>query len=122
MAVVVDVATAVRSDKSSRQVFAGRAGLLVLFGVVDEVLPGEQAALGVARCQGLWHTGQHASVLARQYLIAVEITPISQNSNLLVSCRLLRPECRSCVRSWPTLVTSCATIRWCSTSTAVCTL
>src|SRR5215472_6678073 len=102
MAVVVDVATAVRSDKSSRQVFAGRAG--------DEVLPGEQAALGVARCQGLWHTGQHASVLARQYLIAVEITPISQNSNLLVSCRLLRPECRSCVRSWPTLVTSCATI------------
>src|SRR2546427_4463179 len=28
----------------------------------------------------------------------------------------------SCVLSWPTLVTSCATIRWCSASTAVCTL
>ena len=39
MAVVVDVAPAVRSHKSSRQVFAGRAGVMVLFGVVDEVLP-----------------------------------------------------------------------------------
>jgi hypothetical protein len=28
----------------------------------------------------------------------------------------------SCVRSEPTLVTSCATIRWCSVSTATCTL
>jgi hypothetical protein len=41
---VVDVATAVRSDQPSRQVFAGRAGVMVLFGVVDEVLPGEEAA------------------------------------------------------------------------------
>src|SRR5262245_16188451 len=93
MAVVFDVAMAVRSDKSSRQVFAGRAGVMVLFGVVDEVLPGEQATLSVARCQYLWHTGQHAGVLACQYLIAVEIAPISQNSDLLVSRRLLRPEC-----------------------------
>src|SRR6516225_1396085 len=43
--------------------------------------------------QCLWHTGQHAGILACQYLIAVEIAPISQNSDLLVSCRLLRPEC-----------------------------
>jgi hypothetical protein len=48
MAVVVDVTTAVRSDKSSRQVFAGRAGVMVLLSVVDEVLPGEEAALGAA--------------------------------------------------------------------------
>src|SRR5215471_3616732 len=93
MAVLVDVAAAVRSGKPSPQMLAGRAGVMILLGIVDEVLPGEQAALGVARCQCLWHTGQHASVLACQYLIAVEITPISQNSNLLVSCRLLRPEC-----------------------------
>src|SRR5215472_6754956 len=92
MAVVVDVAAAVRSDKPSRQMLAGRAGVMILLGVVDEVLPSEQAALGVGRCQGLWHTGQHASVLACQYLIAVEIAPISQNSDLLVSRHLLRPK------------------------------
>jgi len=40
--------------------------------------------------QCLWHTGQHAGVLACQYLIAVEIAPISQNSDPLASRRLLR--------------------------------
>src|SRR5712692_1389235 len=44
----------------SRQVLAGRAGVMILLGVVDEVPPGEEAALGAARCQCLWHTGQHA--------------------------------------------------------------
>jgi len=39
MAVLVDVAAAVRSDKPSRQVLAGRAGVMALLGVVDEVLP-----------------------------------------------------------------------------------
>jgi hypothetical protein len=39
------------------------------------------AALGVARCQCLWHTGQHANVLACQYLIAIEMAAISQNSD-----------------------------------------
>ena len=54
--------------------------------------PVNKPALGVARCQCLWHTGQHAGVLTCQYLITVEIAPISQNSDLLVSCRLLRPK------------------------------
>jgi hypothetical protein len=53
----VDIATAVRSDKSFRQVLAGRTAVMILLGVVDEVLAGEQAALGVARCQCLRHTG-----------------------------------------------------------------
>src|SRR5215471_16573039 len=92
MAVVVDVAAAVRSDKPSREVFAGRAGVMVLLGIVDEVLRREEAALGAARCQCLWYTGQHAGVLACQYLIAVEIAPIGQHRDLLVSRRLLRPE------------------------------
>src|ERR1700747_772421 len=92
MAVLVDVAAAVRSDKPSCQMLAGRAGVMILLSVVDEVLPGEHAALGAARCQCLWHTGQYAGVLACQYLIAVEIAPISQNSDLLISRRLLRPE------------------------------
>jgi hypothetical protein len=71
MAVLVDVAAAVRSDKPSRQVLACQAGVMVLLGVVDEVLPREEAALGAARCQCLWHTGQHAGILACQYLIAI---------------------------------------------------
>src|SRR5215510_12963380 len=83
---LVDVTAAVRSDKPSRQV-------MVLLGIVDEVLPAEEAALSAPRRQCLWHTGQHAGVLACQYLIAVEIAAISQNSNLLVSRCLLRPEC-----------------------------
>ena len=48
MAVLVEVAATVRSDKPSRQVFAGRAGVMVLLGVIDEVLPGEEAAFGAA--------------------------------------------------------------------------
>src|SRR5215475_7958404 len=55
MTLLVDVAAAVRPDKPSRQMLAGWAGVMILLGVVDEVLPGEQAALGVARCQCLWH-------------------------------------------------------------------
>ena len=92
MAVLVDVAAAVRSDQPSRQVLAGRAGVMVVLSVVHKVLPGEEAALGAARCQCLWHTGQHPGVLAGQDLIAIEIAPISQDSDLLVSGRLLRLE------------------------------
>jgi len=42
---LVGIAAAVRSDKPSRQMLAGWAGVMILLGVVDEVLPGEQAAL-----------------------------------------------------------------------------
>src|SRR4029077_8380054 len=90
MAVLVDVAAAVRSDKPSHQVLAGRAGVMVFLGVVDEVLPREEAALGAARCQCLWHTGQHAGILACQYLIAIEIAPITQNSGRVVPRCFLR--------------------------------
>src|SRR5262249_56198882 len=89
MAVMVDIAAAVRWDKPSCQMFAGRAGVMILLSVVDEVLPGEQAALGVARCQCLWHTGQHVGVLAFQYLIAVEIAPVGHGGDLLAARGLL---------------------------------
>ena len=69
---------------------AGRAGVMILLGVVDEVLAGEQTTLGVARCQCLWHTGQHASILACQYLIAVEIAAVGQGGDLLAARGLLR--------------------------------
>ncbi len=42
-------------------------------GVVDEVLSREEAALGMAQGQGLWHTRQHAGALAGQELFAVEV-------------------------------------------------
>src|ERR1700747_2167224 len=96
MAVMVDIAAAVRSDKPSCQMLAGRAGVMILLSVVDEVLPGEQAALGVARCQCLWHTGQYAGVLACQYLIAVEIAPVGHGGDLLAARGLLRLEGPGC--------------------------
>src|ERR1700751_2430619 len=89
MAVMVDIAAAVRSDKPSCQMLAGRAGVMILLSIVDEVLPGEQAALGVARCQCLWHTGQYAGVLACQYLIAVEIAAVGHGGDLLAARGLL---------------------------------
>ena len=47
MSIMVDVEPAIRSDAPSRQVLTGRAGVMILLSVVDEVLPGEQASLGI---------------------------------------------------------------------------
>jgi hypothetical protein len=41
MTVVIDVARAVGSRLSPGQVLTGRAGVVILLGVVDEILPGE---------------------------------------------------------------------------------
>jgi hypothetical protein len=41
MAVLVDDAAPIGSDKPSRQMLAGRAGVMILLGVVDEVLQPE---------------------------------------------------------------------------------
>ena len=41
MTVLIDVARAVGSDPPPGQVLAGRAGVVILLGVVDEILPGE---------------------------------------------------------------------------------
>src|SRR5215469_18900923 len=89
MAVLVDIAAAVRSYKSSRQVLAGWAGVMILLGVVDEVLPGEQAALGVARCQCLWHNRRDACAFAREDLVAVEVAAVGQGGDLLAAGGLL---------------------------------
>lgn len=67
MADLLDLAAAIRSDKRSRQMLTGRAGVMVLLDVVDEVLPGESASLGIAGCQRLGHAGQHAGIFACQY-------------------------------------------------------
>jgi hypothetical protein len=41
MTVLIDVARAIGSDPPLGQVLAGRAGVVILLGVVDEILPGE---------------------------------------------------------------------------------
>src|SRR3974377_2128309 len=89
MAVLVDIAAAVRPDKPSRQMLAGWAGVMILLGVVDEVLSGEQAALGVARCQGLWHNRRDARAFAREDLVAVEVAAVGQGGDLLAARGLL---------------------------------
>jgi hypothetical protein len=72
MSIMVDIKPAIRWDAPSCQMLAGRTSVMILLGVVDEVLPGEQAALGVTRRQRLRHAGQHAGLLASQNLIAIE--------------------------------------------------
>ena len=54
-----------------------------MLGVVDEVLPGEEAALGVAGGQGLGNAGQDAGSLAGQHLVAIEIAAIGQHGEFL---------------------------------------
>src|SRR5262249_23602518 len=83
MAVLVDMGAAVRSHKPSRQMLAGWAGVMILLGVVDEVLPGEQAALGVAGCQGLRHNRRDARAFAREDLVAVEVATVGQGGDFL---------------------------------------
>src|SRR5215470_17364258 len=80
MAVLVDVAAAVRPDKPSRQMLAGWAGVMILLGVVDEILAGEQAALGVARSQCLRHNRGDARAFAREDLVAVEVAAVGQGT------------------------------------------
>src|SRR5262250_3781848 len=89
MAVLVDVAAAVRPDKPSRQMLAGWAGVMILLGVVDEILAGEQAALGVARSQCLRHNRRDARAFAREDLVAVEVAAVGQGGDLLAAGGLL---------------------------------
>ena len=46
MAVEVEVFAVIRPTMGLGEFYARRAGVVVVLGVVDEVLPGEQAALG----------------------------------------------------------------------------
>ncbi len=98
MTVLIDVARAIGSDPPPGQVLAGRAGLVILLGVVDEVLPGD--------------------------LVAVEVAAVGQGGDCSqpVACCALHAMGASWWRSYPWLITSWATIRWCSASTAICTL
>src|ERR1043166_2547757 len=68
---------------------ARRAGILIVLGVVDEVLPGEEAAFGPARRQGLGHDRRDARAFAGQDLVAVEVAAVGQGGDLLAARGLL---------------------------------
>src|SRR5262249_59302137 len=68
---------------------ARRAGVVIVLGVVDEVLPGEEAALGAARRQGLGHYRRDARAFARENLLAVEVAAVGQGNDLPAARGLL---------------------------------
>src|SRR5438045_8416646 len=68
---------------------ARRASVVVVLGVVDEVLPGEEAALDAARRQGLWHNWRNPRTFAREDLVAVEVAAVSQGGDLVAARGLL---------------------------------
>src|SRR5206468_10523560 len=76
VAIVVDLVSAIGPGDPLREVVSGRAGIVILRGVVDKVLAGAETALGVAGGHGLGHARQHTGPLAGQHLVAVEVAPV----------------------------------------------
>src|SRR5437764_411260 len=62
-----------------------RAGVVVVLGVVDEVLPGEEAAFGPARGQGLGHDRRDAGAFAREDLVTAKVAAVRQGGDLLAA-------------------------------------
>src|ERR1700686_1541745 len=124
VAVAVEVFGVIRAAMDFGEFCARRTGVVVALGVVDEVLPGEQAALGPARCQGLGHDRCDARAFAREDLVAAEVAAVGQGGDLLAARGLLRlaRHGRKLVAVVSLVDHLVATIRWCSASTAICTL
>src|SRR5258708_33787406 len=62
---------------------------MVVSGVVDEVLTGEEAALGPARRQGPGHDRRNARAFARENLVAAEVAAVGHGGDLLAARGLL---------------------------------
>ena len=84
MAVAVEVFGVIHAAMDFGEFCARRTGVVVALGVVDEVLPGEEAAFGPARRQGLGHDRRDARTFARQNLVAAEVAAVGQDRDLLV--------------------------------------
>ena len=78
VAVAVEVFRVIDAAMNFGQFCARWAGVVVVLGVVDEVLPGEQAALSPARRQGLGHDRCDACAFAGQDLVTVEVAAVGQ--------------------------------------------
>src|SRR5438105_12758702 len=68
VAIAVEIFRMIHTAMDFGEFCARRASVVVVLGVVDEVLPGEEAALGAARRQGLWHNWRDPRTFAREDL------------------------------------------------------
>jgi len=81
IAVVVDVVMSIGARLSLGQAFAGRAGIVIVFRVINEISNGEEAKLVVAGGHCLGNAGQDASSFASQHLLAAIIASVSQHGD-----------------------------------------
>ena len=95
VAIEVEVFGVIRPAIGLGEFCPRRASVVVVLGVVDEVLPGEEAAFGPARRQGLGHDRRDARAFTGQDLVAVEVAAVGQGSDLLAARGLLCL-CRDC--------------------------
>src|SRR5437762_5930927 len=58
-------------------------------GTGPAAMPGEEAALGAARRQGLWHNWRDPRTFAREDLVAVEVAAVGQGGDLVAARGLL---------------------------------
>ena len=82
---MIDSVPAVGAHLAPGQMLTRRAGVVVMLGVVDEVLPGEETALGVAGGLGLGNVRQDTTALTGQHLVTVVVAAIRQRSDVLTS-------------------------------------
>src|SRR5215471_1264477 len=76
VAVAVEIFCVISAAMDLGEFCARRASVVVVLGIVEEVLPGEEAAFGPARRQGLGHDRHHARAFARQNLVAAEVAAV----------------------------------------------
>src|SRR5437588_11795224 len=89
VAIAVEIFRMIHTAMDFGEFCARRASVVVVLGVVDEVLPGEEAALGAARRQGLWHNWRDPRTFAREDLVAVEVAAVGHGGDLVAARGLL---------------------------------
>ena len=106
------------------QPLAGRTEIDVFVRDIDKVLLAEAAVRVEARGHRLRQRDSVTGLLAGHDFLALVIAAIGNYLDCLepISVRACSAISESWWRSVPTLVTSCATMRWSSVSTALCTL
>src|SRR6266480_7967709 len=114
------------SSKSafSGQLLAGRAAIDIVLGQINKIRFPEAACRLGSRGLGLGQRDRDPGLFARQDFLTFKVASIRNTSKLslrsaaFAACAIVT----NCDLSVPTLVTSCATIRWFVVSTALCTL
>jgi hypothetical protein len=107
-----------------RQPLAGRAAIDIVLGQINKIRFPEAACQLGARGLRLGQRDRDPGLFACQNLFTFKVTSIRNDVQVML-CSAAFAACAifaSCDLSVPTLVTSCATIRWFVVSTALCTL